>query len=409
MKVVYIQPKAFFSWEALGLGYIGAYCKHHGFTDQEFFSSSWDDEEFIVERAAAADVVAFSCTSPQMKNALHLARRIKGRNPKVWTVFGGVHTSALPEETVLLPEVDSVVVGEGEASMLKILQGCREPIVKSPYIEDPDTIPYPDRELIKVQRHMAKTYEKEGRRVTSIFSSRACPFRCVFCASNSVWGRKMRFRSPENIVGEFEQLQHDWNVDYISFADDEIGLKRAHLKELCELLIGNNNKIKWGGNVVVSTVSEELLKMMKMAGCTDLWMGVESGSPRILKAMGKPFDIEDVKWAFNVAKKYGFSRRAYIILGMPDETLEDIELTDQLIEEIDPDVVGFTILAPFPGTRFYDHVKHKDVDWSQVDEYTNDLTETKTVTNRDLKEIQKKLVQKYKHKIAYHHKLYEGW
>jgi radical SAM superfamily enzyme YgiQ (UPF0313 family) len=407
MKVVYIQPKAFFSWEALGLGYLGAYCKRHGFADQEFFSSFWDDEELIVRGAAEADVVGFSCTSPQMKDALGIARRIKERNPGVWTVFGGVHPSALPEETAALAEVDSVVVGEGEASMLKILKGCRDPIVRSPYIEDLDEIPNPDRELIKVERHLGLTYEKEGRRVTSIFSTRACPFKCIFCASNVIWGRRTRFRSPANIAREFEELERDWKVDYVSFSDDEIGLKRAHLKEFCELLIRKGNKIKWGGNVVVNTLSEDILELMRRAGCADLWMGVETGSPRIMKAMGKPFTTEDVKWAFEVTKKYGFSRRAYIILGMPEETVEDIELTDRFIEEIDPDVVGFTILAPFPGTRFHDPVRHKDVDWSEVDEYRNDLTETRTLTNDELKEIQKKLVRKYKDKIAYHHKLYE--
>ncbi len=407
MKVAYIQPKSFFCWEALGIGYLGAYCKQHGFTDQQFLSSLWDDEDLIVKRAAGADVIGFSCTSPQMRCALSLARRIKQQNPKVWTVFGGVHPSALPEETAALPEVDSVVVGEGEVSMLKILNGCRDAIVKSPYIEDIDTIPNPDRHLIKLERHLTLTYEGEGKRITSIFSSRACPFGCVFCASNSVWGRKQRLRSPKNIIGEFEELRSSWNVDYINFADDEVGIKRSHLLEVCELLIKNNNKINWGVNMVVNSISEDLLIKMKRAGCTDIWMGVESGSQRILKSMRKPFNAEDVKRAFKITKKYGFSRRAYVILGMPDETLEDIRLTDQLLEEIDSDVVGFTILAPFPGTRFYNPAKHKDVDWAQVDEYRNDLTATNTLTNEALKGIQMQLVEKYKKKISYHHKLYE--
>lgn len=407
LKIVYIQPKSFFSWEALGIGYIGAYCKKHGFNDQEFFSSSLDEEELIVEKAAEADIVGFSCTSPQTKDALHLAGKIKQKNPRVWTVFGGIHPTVLSEEIAALPEVDSVVVGEGEVSMLKILRGCRDPIVKSPLVEDLDSIPYPDRGLIKLERHLAATHEKEGRRVTSVFSGRACPFNCVFCASKALWGRRTRLRSPNNIVAEFEVLCREWKVDHIIFADDEVGINKAHFSEFCEKLISQGNKTTWGCNMVVSTLDENLLRLMRKAGCTDLFLGVESGSPRILTAMKKPYTVEHIRKAFNLTKEIGFTRRAYVLLGMPDETLADIDMTERLVEEIAPDVVGFTILAPFPGTFFYDPVKHKDIDWAGVDEYRNEITATRTLTNKELHEIQKKMISKFRDRIAYHHKLYE--
>lgn len=407
MKLVLVQPSSFFSWEALNLGYIAAYVRRSGFDDIDFFTASFDSEHDILEGCKNADVVGFTCTSPQIKHALYLARNIKKEKPSILTVFGGVHPSALPDATAAFPEVDIVVVGEGEEAMLKILNGDRNPIIHGLPIKNIDTLPFPDRHLLKLERHLTKTQQVEGRRITSIFTSRGCPFKCPFCASHAVWGREQRRRSPESIVEEFEILKKEWNVSYISFADDEVGLNKRHFSELSELLIKRGNKISWGCNVVVSTLNKDLLKLMWTAGCRDLWMGVESGSPKILEDMKKPFDINDIRKAFGIARELGFSRRAYILLGMPNETLEDITLTDKLIEEIDPDVVGFTILAPFPGTEFYDAVKHKDVDWSQIDEYTNSLTSTKYLSNTDLHVIQKRMVEKYYAKRAYHHKLYE--
>ena len=409
MKIVFIQPSAFFSWEALNIGYLGAYCKARSKESLEikFYSASFDSEEDILADCRNANLVGYSCTSPQMKHALHLAGKIKIINPSVINIFGGVHPSALPEATSACPEVDIVVVGEGEESMMKIIHGLREPVVQSAYIGDLDTIPHPDRRLIKLERHLKKTENLEGRRVTSIFTTRGCPFKCVFCASHAVWKRKQRTRSPENIAEEFAILAKDWQVDHISFADDEVGLDKEHFSQLCDLLIKKKLHITWGCNMVVSVMDAELLKSMWAAGCRELWLGVESGSPQILKDMHKPFNLKDIRKAFKITKELGFIRRAYILLGMPNETLADIGMTDRLIEEIEPDVVGFTILAPFPGTEAYNSLVHQDIDWSEVDEYHNIFTRTKTLTNQELHQIQRDFVKKYHDKIAFHHKLYD--
>ncbi len=129
-------------------------------------------------------------------------------------------------------------------------------------------------------------------------------------------------------------------------------------------------------------------------------MGVESGSPQILKDMNKGITVEKAVWAFRVTKEMGFFRRAYVLLGMPNESYEDIKLTENLIDKIQPDAVGFTILAPYPGTSFYDPALHKDVDWSAVDEYKNLLTKTKYLSNLDLQREQERLANKYKEIIV---------
>lgn len=405
MKIVFIQPKSFFTWEALNIGYLASYLKHNGYSniEIEFYSGFFDSDEEIIKGCEGADIIGFSCTSPQMKHGLELAMRIK--SPINYVVFGGFHTSALPEDTLEENDcVDAVVVGEGEKAFLEIVKGNREPIVKAEFIKDLDSIPFPDRKVIKQERNLQNSYKAHGKRVAGIFSNRGCPFHCVFCASHAVWSRMPRFRSPENIVEEFEQIVTDLKVDFVTFVDDEVGINKAQLIRFCELKIKRGIKTPWGCNVVASTLTDEMLKVMKAANCTELWIGVESGSPRIMKQIGKPITVETVKNVFKKTKDMDFIRRAYFLLGMPDEDYEDIRETEYLIEEIKPDIVGFCILAPYPGTSFYDPELHKNVDWSTVDEYKNDITSTKYLSNKELHKEQKRLVAKYQNVITYRQK-----
>ncbi len=404
MKIVFIQPKTIFgnTWEALNIGYMAAYLKEQGYSDTHFFSGFFDLDEMIIEECKDADIVGFSCTSPQMKHALQLAEKIK--NSKNWIVFGGVHPSVLPQDTLDNKCVDAVVVGEGESAMLKIVQGDRSRIVQSPYIQDLDELPFPDRLLIKQERNIQQAYRDNNLRIASIFSSRGCPFNCAFCASHCVWTRRVRFRSVNNVLDEFTQVVKDLNIDFIKFSDDTFGLQKDWLINFCQEKIKRNLNAPFGCNIRVNTADREILEWLKKAGCKELWAGVESGSPKILEEMNKGIDIEQVKWFFAITKEMGFFRRAYILLGMPNETKNDIKMTEDLIDKIEPDMVGFTILAPYPGTSFYDPVRHKNADWSLVDEYGNNLVEGKYLTNVELVAEQKRLVKKYKDIITYRQK-----
>jgi len=214
MKIVFVQPKSFQTWEALNFGYMGSFLMLHGFNDLQFFSAFFDSEDEIISACCRADIVGFTCTSPHMKSAIELATAIKKENPRVWIVVGGFHPSSLPEETLKLPVIDQVVVGEGEMAMLSIAEGNRKRIVRQPYIKNLDTLPFPDRGLIKQERNIRQAYQDNGIRIASIFSSRGCPFNCTFCASNSVWSRKVRYRSADNILDEFEQVTKELKIDF---------------------------------------------------------------------------------------------------------------------------------------------------------------------------------------------------
>jgi len=417
MKIIFIQPNVGFkghAWEALGLGYIISYLKKHfeGDLDIEFYSGFYDTDEQITKACKEADVVGFGCTSPQYKHGLRLARQIKTKENRI--VFGGVHPSALPNLVLKEDCVDAVVVGEGEKAMLQIVEDIDKGvdisgrIYRSEYIENLDDIPFPDRKAIKNERNIQQAYQDEGKRMTSVLSSRGCPFRCSFCCSHVVWQRKIRFRSPLNILDEAEQLVRYWSIQFLKFADDTFTINKQRVIDFCKLKIEKGIKISYGANAHVNTVDEDLLKHLAESGCRELWYGVESGSPRILKKMHKNTDINKIREVFKLTKEYGIKTRAYFLLGMPGETAEDIEMTEKLCDELQPDIVGFTLLSPFPINQYFDYETMVNWDWSMFDEYGNDWVHTETLTNKELKDIQNRLAEKYQHVIAFRQRLKEG-
>ena len=214
----------------------------------------------------------------------------------------------------------------------------------------------------------------------------------------------MRYRSPESILDEFEHLVKDWEVGFIKFSDDTFTVNKRRVIEFCEAKLRKGIKTQWGCNIRADTVDEEMLTIMRKARCREVWVGVESGSPPILHDMKKNITIEEIKRSFKKTAALGFLRRAYVLLGMPNEDYEDIRLTEELIDDIKPDSVGFTILAPYPGTEFYQPDIHSEVDWSVVDEYENHLTSTAYLSNEDLYREQQRLVKKYRDKLVFRHR-----
>lgn len=384
------------------MGYLAGYLREKGYRDLAFYSGFFDRDEAIIQGCLDADIVAFSCTSPQMAHAVKLATKIKRTDNYI--VFGGVHPSALPQDTLVNECVDAVVVGEGEQAFFDIVKGKRDPIVHHPYLEDLDSLPFPDRRLIKQERNIQQAYADNGERIASLLSSRGCPFRCVFCASHQVWTRRVRYRSPENILEEFERVVKDWGIDFMKFSDDTFTVNKRIVIEFCEGKIRKGMRTPWGCNIRADTADEEMLTIMRRAQCREVWVGVESGSPQILHDMKKDINIEEIKRSFKKTAELGFFRRAYILLGMPNEDYEDIRLTEELIDEIKPDSVGFTILAPYPGTEFYQPELHAQVDWSVVDEYENRLTSTAYLSNEDLYREQQRLVGKYQGSLVFRHR-----
>lgn len=409
MKITFIQPTYPNVWDCLGLGYIIAYVKKHykGELEINFFQGKFDSDDDILLGSKDSDIVAFSCTSPAYAHGLNLAGLIKHLNPKVHTVFGGWHPTALPREVIKEDCVDQVIVGEGEYAMRLILDGYMKMPVVFGEKYHPDIMPWPDREAIKCHRTIDLSESMTGYRMASFQAHRGCPFQCPFCAEKTMTGKAnkrsnpIRNRDIGNLLNEIDSVAYNYNINYFKFVDPTFDVSEEYVIRFCREKLKRRNFLEWEALIHASMATEEMFYWLKKAQCHQVNIGCESGSDAILKDIKKGLTTDILRKVFGWAKQHGVGRRAFFLLGMPNETREDIELTEKLIDEIQPDTVGFTILAPYPGTNFYDHEKYKDVDWSPIGEYDNDIWFTNHFTNRELKDERDRLVNKYKNNICY--------
>lgn len=412
MKVTLVQPSYFNIWEALGLAYLGAYAKKKfpGKIDMNFYQGNFDENKTIIDDAKTSDFILFSCTSPVFKSAVKLAAEIKKINPSAWTVFGGFHPSAVPNDCLEEDAVDQVVVGEGEEAFFKILSGDNSPIVYGERFMDFNDI-FPDRELIKNIRTIDLCANQVGKRIASFQSVRGCPFRCRFCAERTVSGVFNRKTNPlserdsKHLLEEIKLTAHNFSLDYFKFADPTWSTSLGKVLTFCEEKIRQKFILPWEANVHASFATKEMLEIMKRAGCDQINVGCESGSQKILNDMKKGLQLEKIKQVFQWGRELGIQRRAYFLLGMPNEIVEDIKLTEKLVEEIQPEVFGITILCPYPGTDFYDPEIMKDFDWTIADEYSNPYWETQHFTNADLKKWQEHLMNKFSSTLTSHNRI----
>ncbi len=410
MKITFIQPYYENVWEALGVGYIISYIDHYyGVINYDleinFFQGKFDNNETILEGAKDSDIVAFSCTTPAFYHGYQLAETLKMMNPKIHIVFGGWHATALPQETVDRMHIDQVIVGEGEHAMMKVVLGNREPILRTGNIR-PD-LPWPDRSTIRNGRCIDLCESINGKRSVSFQLNRGCKVHCKFCGEIGMTGKynkktnPIRTRSYNDVIDEIFKTKMDYNLNYFKFVDATFDKDAETVINFCAAKIDRGLDMPWECNIHPGFVQkEEVFAWLEAANCEQINVGCESGSPYILADVGKGTSVESIKNVFKWAETYNIKRRGYFLLGMPNETLQDYWLTEELIDEIEPDVVGFTILAPYPGSDFYDPIKHRDVDWSKVDEYSNDIWETNNFTNSQLKEFQEKFTNRYSHLLC---------
>lgn len=413
MKICLVRPGYMSAWEPLGLGYIASYVSdQYPLAEIEFecYDGFFDDRATIVENCQDADIIGISLTTPQLKEARYLAGMIKQLNPSGRIVFGGYHPSVEPAKTADLPEVDQVVVGEGEIAFSWIVgnmltnEPLRQPILNSQYHSDLELYPFPDRHIIQQKRYVEYTQQVDGERIAAVQSTRGCPFRCKFCANYRVHGWKVRQRDPVSVLNEMAVVQDWWDIDFIKFCDAEINATHVWLQDFCEKKAASPLDIPWGANIHAARITPEILALMADANCREIWVGVESGSQDLLNSMRKNVTVKRIKEVFREAKKVGIKRRAYFMVGFPTETQVDFNYTMNLAFELDADLYGMTILAPYPGTYYYgefmEQLNLEEVDWSEVDEYRNSVWSTTHFSNAQLKELQNEFNDAFKDRLA---------
>lgn len=379
----------------------------------------WREVQDVI-RERDPHVLGVTCRALDLASARIIAGMAKRINPSMVVVFGGPATSTCVDSIMQDENIDFAVRGEGEITMTELaevlqdpagdlhtvngisfLEGWKRPTnfgrsndasrmtepswergraasfnvlpaaptalleagaivntAERARIDDISTLPHPAREalLFRDQLPPRKVAHMMGEMVTS----RGCPFPCTFCAVNTVWGsRKSRMRRAEEVVGEIIHLKETYGSHLFTFWDDLFVQSRKRTVAICELLIDQDADIEWICLVRANTIDDELLALMKRAGCVQVQMGVESGSKRILAEMDKLLTLEQIRNGAEMIKRAGLSFHCFLIMGMPGETREEIEQTMAFIDDFQPDVVEMSVFSPYPGTPQYKSLASK--------------------------------------------------
>lgn len=350
----------------------------------DFDVERFNEEVFKASlQADQPDIVGISCCTPSIINGHKIASLVKRCSPHILTVVGGHHASALPERTLLeFPDFDVVVIGEGEQTLLDICRGSDlSPnglkeiagltfrskgrifrTAKRELILDLDSLPFPERELLPIHLYRGQSHRGFSRdflRITELMTSRGCPGKCIFCASEVVMGKSLRFRSAENVKAEINHCVERFGFNHFTISDDTFTLNIPRLEKICEHF--KELRVTWNCNACVWPISKDILDMMERSGCKGIAFGVESGSPRILELIGKKISVQHIKDAFHWARQSGIKLiEANLIIGShPSETYEDVNLSIKLINEISPDMIMVSVIVPYPGTEVYALMREK--------------------------------------------------
>lgn len=361
----------------LGLLYIAAVLEKAGHLVRVFDVYPYDDRTLPQIAAYQPDVVGMTVLTDYWPRARHVAAYIRREIPRATFLIGGVHVTTMPEESLTELAADAAVLGEGEQTMGEVCDRLRQGAAwtdvpglmvrdasgafsRTPpraYIENLDELPLPARHMLSFEQYLVPPGIIRGRwseRSTTVITSRGCPFSCIWCASQCVFGRRVRRRSVENVLEELDHLVNRYRIDTVWFIDDTFTLNKPWVMDFCRRMQERGARLAWGCQAHIRTADEEMFSAMKQAGCVQLDFGVESGSDKVLKALKKNSDAESVREAFRIAKKVGLRTMATFMFGSPEEGPEDVEATMRLARQIRPDFASSFFITPYPGTELMD-------------------------------------------------------
>jgi anaerobic magnesium-protoporphyrin IX monomethyl ester cyclase len=419
MKVSLVRARYPSVWEPTNLMYVSSYIQkfYKGDLSVEILDGFFDSDETILNKVNDSDFVGFSGTTPQLSHMIKMSKLIKSQNPNIKIIAGGYGPSLQPLKILNEPSFDFLVAGEGEQAMLDILNGkTTGKLVSALPIPDIDTIPNPDRDSIDLNRYISIAEKDEGRRVTSIMTERGCAFGCTFCAEGefgTIWRKtnlknneieyerpaRMRTRSAKLVVEEMKEVKERFDITFFKMNDAETNPSKAHFLKICKEIVEQKLDVPWGCNMRCDKMDEEMCEWAQKARCEEFWMGLESGSAEIHRHINKGTTVPMIRKAFAISKKYGIKRRTYCLLGSPPESYETIKETEKFIEEVEPDIIGFSIMAPYPGTAYWKK-EYDEMDWTDVDEFSNTMWHSDHLTNQQIRHEQARLIEKFSSKLA---------
>ncbi len=360
----------------IGLAYIAGYLDSKGinaqFIDAEAEKLSNLD---VLNRVKnfRGDIVGITCATSTFPYALSLSTLLK-QHLNIPIVFGGVHATQSPKDVLKHNEIDFVIMGEGEITFYELVKevlgnGNFKDVKGLAYkdkngihinesrefIQNLDDLPMPLYKGVPIKKYKPYAYQPtQSLPFMTLFSSRGCPFNCIFCETKVMCGKKVRYHSPERVIEDILYLKSKFGVRNFQFFDDTLTVNKKRVEKICELIKENNLDISWNCLSRVDTVNADLLKKMNASGCELIAFGVESGDDVILKNIRKGSTVEQARAAFKAAKEANMVIRAFFMIGNPGETKETVLKTIRFAKELDPDFVNFSITTPFPNSELWD-------------------------------------------------------
>jgi len=357
----------------LGLLYVAAHAREHTGHEIRVLDAAVEGVGYdrLKDRIASygPDVVAVTATTFTLVDAMLTVGLVKEISPEIKVVIGGPHPYIYPSETVNLPGIDFAVLGEGEATFSALLDNMHDygklaqtrglaykdpsgDVVNTgipPLVDDLDSLPFPARDLTPYMKYDSLIARRQP--VTTMITSRGCPYRCLFCDRPHL-GKRFRPRSAMNVVDEMQQC-FEMGIPEFLIYDDTFTINKKRVLDICSEIKRRGLKIGWDVRARVDTVNREMLRAMKDAGCERIHYGVEAGTPEVIETLRKGITLEQVRDVFRATKDEGISILAYFMIGSPGETREQIHESLRLAKELGPDYLHLAITTPFPETDLY--------------------------------------------------------
>ncbi len=383
----------------LGISYLAAVLEQNGHdVDVIDLQVRRPDQKGLENEIAKGqpDIVGVTSATLTYEPALEVVRTAKRAVPNCVTLMGGPHVTVMDEAALNEnPEVDIVVRGEGEQTVLELAQLVSDSNLKSlgnvagitfrkngqvfrnpdrPFMEDIDSLPHPAHKHFDVS-----TYKVSGKTYLPIITSRGCPFQCAFCLASRMCGRGFRARSPRKVVDELEWLRDTYGAEAFAFYDDTFTYDNPRAVAICEEMRNRKFNLPWDCRTRVDRVTPSLLAMLRSTNCLLIHFGVESGSQKMLNAMRKGTTVQQNATAIKWAKEAGISAAISVVLGYPGETPEMLEETLEFMRKTEPDYVYICEAVPYPGTEMYNVVKK--LGWPMAEDWTQFHEQTQVFKN----------------------------
>lgn len=437
MKVLLIRPfsvvftKPYFTVKPpLSLGYLSAFLKQGGHEVRILDFAIKKDNNYLIEalKKFNPSIVGVNAYTPNVLDGLELVAAVKSSDKKFITVMGGPHSTPLPEDTLeSCKDLDFVVIGEGEATLLELCDNLKnkEGLKEIPgicYRQDNeivrtapraliprlDDLPFPDRDALLSCHQKFKSFDHNldisPRNTLEVITSRGCTDFCTFCTVHRAYkekGRSLRLRTAANVLKEIEFYKSRYDIQHVSFLDDTFTINRARILTIMDGL--KKMGLSWNCDARVNLLDKELVFKMVESGCKKMSIGVESGSERILKLINKNITLKQARDAFRWCREAGLEtiEANFLIGAHPDETPEDVEKTRGLIRELRPQRLLASVIVPFPGTEVRNQMIARNLifsnDWRKYILMNEDPPPWRTTyfSGSELMKLQKRMLAEF--------------